>query len=116
MKNRIDSALVRVPGIAAALLITAGLAGFAGAATPDNIPAIVVHYGDLNLQTDAGLQTLYRRLRHAATQVCPETSSDRDLARYAAARSCQAAALARATRALQDPHLVEVMIERFKLG
>jgi UrcA family protein len=117
MKNLIDSARVRLPGTAAVLLLACAGVGVAAAATPDNdAPSIVVRYGDLNLQTDAGLRTLYRRLSVAATRVCPVPASNHDLATLDAARSCQSAAIARATRSLHDPHLVEVFKERFKVG
>jgi UrcA family protein len=117
MKNVIDSALVRLPGVAAALVLASGFAGIAAAATPaDDVPQIVVRYGDLNLQTDAGLQALHRRLSHAAGQVCGVPASKIDLARAAAVSRCQNEAIARAIRALPNEHLVEVMITRFKVG
>jgi UrcA family protein len=117
MKNLIDRALVRLPGTAAILILACGFAGVAAAATPaDDVPSVVVRYGDLNLQTDDGLRTLYRRLSAAAAKVCPVPSSSVDLSQVMAARSCQAAAIARATRSLSDPHLVEVILNRFKLG
>jgi UrcA family protein len=117
MKNIIDRALVRLPGAAAAIMLACGFTGIAAAATPsDDAPSVVVRYGDLNLQTDAGLRTLYRRLSVAAAKVCPLPSSNADLSQLMVARSCQAAAIARATRSLPDPHLVEVILNRFKLG
>jgi UrcA family protein len=117
MKNLIDSARARLPGAAAVLLLACAGAGVAAAATPDSdAPSVVVRYGDLNLQTDAGLRTLYRRLSVAASRVCPAADAARELAASLAAHSCQAAAIARATRSLPDPHLVEVVRERFKVG
>ena len=50
----------------------------ASAATPakvtyssDSIPSIQVRYADLNLSTEQGTLTLYRRIKLAAQQVCP---------------------------------------------
>jgi UrcA family protein len=117
MKNLIDSARVRLPGTAAVLLLACACAGVAAAATPANeAPSVVVRYGDLDLHTDAGLRTLYRRLSVAATRVCPVPGSNVDLAALSAARSCQSAAIARATQSLHDPQLVEVIKARFKVG
>ena len=56
------------------LLITlaAGLAlsGVAAASTRDDVPSIVVRYGDLNLGSTAGIARLHARLRNAAATVC----------------------------------------------
>jgi UrcA family protein len=116
MKNLIASPFARVSG-AAALLLACGAAGLAAAATPvDQVPSVVVRYGDLNLQSDDGLLALHRRLSAAASKVCPKPSSNLDLAGLTLARSCQSAAIARAMRSLHDPHLVELMTTRFKAG
>ena len=117
MKNLSDSRLIRACGAAATALLTCGFAGLAGAATPDDeAPSIVVHYGDLNLQTDSGLRTLQRRLSAAAAKVCPTPISNSDLEGVTAAHNCRAAAIARATRSLPDEHLVEVMTRRLQAG
>ncbi len=117
MNTRIDSPFARVTGAAALLLLACGSAGFAAAATPaDDVPTVVVRYGDLDLQTDAGLRVLQRRLSAAASKVCPAPYSNVDLAGLSVARRCQAAAIDRATRSLHDPHLVEVLNSRFKAG
>ncbi len=52
-----------------ATLSLAGTALAAGTATGE-LPTARVRYADLNLSSDAGVATLYARLRHAATQVC----------------------------------------------
>src|SRR5271156_4610737 len=46
-------------------------AGAAGAATPNgDVPSVVVKFGDLTLDTDSGVNQLYRRIVFAAKQVC----------------------------------------------
>src|SRR5579871_2809030 len=89
-----------------ALLVTAALAAApswaasgAGSATVDNnVESRVVNYADLNLQTEAGAKTLYRRLNGAARQVCheDEVDSSRELYRYSQFRWCYNGAMQRA--------------------
>ena len=54
------------------LLPLAALAfcGFAAAGTPKDIPSVVVKYGDLNLNSKAGIASLHARIRNAAETVC----------------------------------------------
>jgi len=115
MKKNTAYGLLRLPSVA--LLLACGCAGLAAAAPSSaDVPSVVVRYGDLNLQTEAGVRTLYRRLARAAAQVCPVPLSNLDLTQLGSARSCQAAAIARATASLHDPRLVEVIRARFKTG
>lgn len=107
MKN---SALTRklARGTAAAVLALSACVGVlstASTATPDaNVPMATVHYGDLDLSTDAGAKTLYNRISMVAKQVCPSDES-RDLSRLSIARACQQAAIERAVRSVNSPHL-----------
>jgi len=58
-------------------LICAAGAGMAQAAEPTQPLTKIVHYGDLNLDSEQGTQALYARLRGAARQVCsPFESSE----------------------------------------
>jgi len=45
------------------------LAGAANAATADS-SSVVVRYGDLNLNSQAGVASLHKRIRNAAESVC----------------------------------------------
>jgi UrcA family protein len=83
-----------------------GLAGVARSATPDAAPSIGVFYGDLNLATAQGAGMLHARVAAAARQVCTVDGGDiRNLAAYAAERSCEAQAIANAVR---DVHSARV--------
>jgi UrcA family protein len=62
----------RVLPIAFAGLLVAFASG-AFAADDSDAPSMKVHFGDLNLSTDAGIQTLYRRIKVAARTVCNES-------------------------------------------
>jgi UrcA family protein len=42
----------------------------ANASIPAEIPSVVVKYGDLNLDTKAGIASLHSRIRNAAQYVC----------------------------------------------
>jgi len=91
-------------------------AGLASAATPDtDVLSTTVRYADLDLSTDSGMHTLYRRLSAAAARVCPYPSS-RDLAAYSAAQACRAQAVERAARSISESRLVEVRDNRSKAG
>ena len=47
-----------------------------------------VGYADLNLQTEAGIKALDRRLARAVIAVCPDERGTVDMARKVAARRC----------------------------
>ena len=94
---------------AALLALTAcvGMLSTASAAPSDDAgdaPKITVRYSDLDLSTEAGAKSLYNRISMAARQVCPSDDS-RELSRFAIARACQHAAVERAVRAVNSPHL-----------
>ena len=58
------------------LLSVAALAisGIAAAGSPDS-QSVVVRYGDLNLNSQAGVKSLHKRIRNAEESVCSELSS-----------------------------------------
>jgi UrcA family protein len=93
-----------VAGAFAAL--TVATTSFAAAPGVDP-PAVSVRFGDLNLSTTAGVNSLYRRISFAARQVCPDVFS-RELAVVAAGQRCQASAVSEAVRKLNNPQLALV--------
>ena len=104
----------RALGLVAGLL--AGTLGTAYAATPsDDVPSVVVSYGDLNLATEQGTLALYNRIIHAASQVCPQ-SDMRNLAGVAASKSCQSQAVARAVRDVHSAQLAALHADRSRRG
>ena len=58
------------------LLSVAALAisGVAAAGSPDS-HSVVVRYGDLNLNSQAGVASLHKRIRNAAESVCSELNN-----------------------------------------
>jgi len=106
--------------LAAALALTvaagAGTIATASAATPGaDVPSAVVRYGDLNLSTEQGAKTLYRRIALVARQVCPDGES-RDLESLNRARTCQREAIERAVHAVHNERLAAVYSAAYRRG
>jgi len=86
----------------------AGLALIVGAAVSSQVlagersdpPSITVKFADLNLQTPAGVEALYKRIHGAATKVC-DSGSDRNLLILTNDRKCVATA---ETQAIEKVH------------
>jgi len=75
------------------------------AAPPNNLPAEVVRFADLDLTRPAGAQELYRRIEHAARDVCEPLGADHHgLSAY---MTCRKSAIARAIRDVGAPLLTE---------
>lgn len=64
-----------------------------------------VAYGDLNLASQAGVDTLYARLRSAAKRVCSPREDIRNLLRHREWRQCMRSALDGAVGDLNVPAL-----------
>ncbi len=89
-------------------------AGAAGAASLDSDPpTVVVHYSDLALGTDSGLNALYRRIVFAAKQVCPD---QRDLSLQHKVQICRDQAVARAIEQIHNPRLAALHAAHAKNG
>jgi UrcA family protein len=79
------------------------------------VPARTVHYSDLNLNTQAGAEVLYHRIRSAAEQVCGDVGS-RQLEEAAAARACVDQAVVASIRAVNNLHLTNTYNSHFGLA
>jgi len=94
--------------VLAAVFATAGIMSWAAgatAATPDGeVLKQVVGYSDLNLDRVEGITALYRRVSHAAEQVCAPLQS-RELARMSAWKGCINGAISRAVNQINVPAL-----------
>jgi UrcA family protein len=96
-QNRIRIAL------GAAALMAAVTTG----ATAAELPKVHVKYQDLNLNTPAGAEALYRRILTAADEVCAIPGT-RDLAMRGATKACAAHAMANAVAQVNNPQLTHV--------
>jgi UrcA family protein len=99
-------------------LLIAGSSGAAYAASPDDAaPTVKVGYGDLNLGTEQGNNTLYARIVSAARQVCNVEDVDiRDLQGFVAAQACEANAIAQAVKSVPSPQLAALYDARLHHG
>jgi UrcA family protein len=108
--------LILAVAAGAATISTASAATPATATTPDaDVPSVVVRYGDLNLATEQGTQTLYRRIAFVARQVCPDGES-RGLENLNRARACQRDAIARAVKAVHNERLAAMFSAAYRRG
>jgi UrcA family protein len=105
----------------AMLALAGGLLGAlgAGAATAapadSETPSVVIHYSDLSLATESGVNTLYRRIVYAAKQVCPEETTG-NLAARPVIQACREQAIARAVAQIHNARLAEVYASHSKRG
>jgi len=88
--------------VAAVSLASVGMAAQADQA--GEVPARTVHYADLNLNTDAGVATLYSRIRNAAQLVCGNVDPRR-LDESASAKACIDKAVFSSVSAVNNPKL-----------
>jgi UrcA family protein len=68
------------------------------------LPSVTVRYTDLNLNTHAGVEALYARLRAAARDVC-SVGLRRSLTNVMAAKTCYRQTLANAVDEMKSPTL-----------
>jgi UrcA family protein len=93
-----------------------GAAMAAGAATHDrDAPSLAAKYDAQSLTTDTGVQQLYRRIRAAAEQVCPDESV-RDLGANARVQACRAQAVALAIQHIGNTRLAVLSAANSKSG
>jgi UrcA family protein len=103
MKRQFQS----IPSIIATMLVAfAGLAkaGGTAAAEPPATLSKRVTFSDLNLDTQAGANALYARLRYAAGEVC-EPYEGQDLSRHRVWKTCVDQALAAAVAKINKPRV-----------
>jgi UrcA family protein len=92
--------------VAALGVLTCGALGVAAETVERgvNIPSVTVWYADLDLNTAAGIDELYARLRTASRTVC-NVGERRSLAEAMAAKSCYARVLGTAVDDAKLPTL-----------
>jgi UrcA family protein len=102
MNTRFREILVTLS--AATALICLLPAANASTASPAEVHKETVKFQDLNLQTPAGAETLYKRIHAAAQHVC-DTHGDRSMSAASHERECIAQAEARAVTQVNAPAL-----------
>jgi UrcA family protein len=89
-----------LPAVALAM---AGIAG-AGVRSDADVPSVVVQYGDLNLNSKAGVLKLRARLRSAARDVCSALDTS-VLGKHGRYEACVDDALSKSIAAVGNVHL-----------
>jgi UrcA family protein len=91
--------------VVAAALAVGMLAGVTHAAEAE-VPSQAVRFQDLNLNRDAGVQVLYKRIQRAANQVCGDVDG-RDLVAARAHEACVERAVADAVATVNNHMLTK---------
>ena len=108
MKNSMLLVLCAAFGLAGAHAASAAAAG-------DDIPRLVLHYHQDSLATDGGAEALYRRIKKASVDVCPNTSAGRPFVPTVILQ-CREQAVARAVHQINSPRLAAVYAASGKSG
>jgi UrcA family protein len=112
MNTRTTKNAVRMTFVAFAALSATMLAGVTNAAEAGDVaPQQAVTYKDLNLNSNAGIQILYKRIEGAASQVCGNVDS-RDLRAMSAKKACVERAISNAVAAVNSPMLTMVSVAK----
>ena len=93
-----------------ALSVMSAAATLAQAGTPttsDDVPAVRVPYADLDLSSEHGALTLYKRIEGAAKRVCPSANGLNQRA-VKLAEQCISTAIERAVADVNSPQLARV--------
>jgi UrcA family protein len=94
--------------VALALTLGGAFASATWASGWSDAPSITVPYGDLDLSTKQGVETLHRRIKSAAKQVCGDGFEPGDIARASVYRQCVRTA---ANKALEKVQLAEAQVQ-----
>jgi len=90
--------------ISIAFALLSIIPAFGLAAQGDEAPTYQVHFGDLNLQSAAGSEILYSRIRSGAEVVCGPFDA-RELAKAVQHKRCMQDAIAGAVTQVNQPRL-----------
>jgi UrcA family protein len=112
IQNTGTKSTLRVTLVTLAALSAAMLAGVTQAAgSGDALPKQAVTYKDLDLNSNAGVQMLYKRIQGAANQVCGDVDA-RDLRGMSARKACVEHAVSDAIGAVNSSRLTRVYLAR----
>ena len=107
MTNRYTKLLPLAAALAVCGLANANNGADSKFITIKDAQSVVVKYGDLNLNTGAGVKALHVRLRKAARKVCSPFDG-RDLSQNLSYGSCVADAVTRAVADVNNPNLTRL--------
>ncbi len=101
--------------ITSALLLSASILSVAQAAAPSDVATAVVKFGELDVNSTAGKQQLYRRLNQAAHTVCRALDPNESGAKYLSApryKACIEQAVSGATAKIDRPEFSAYVASR----
>lgn len=105
MKRSSSSSLTTFASVAILMAPFSTAVWASPAPTESQPPHMTVKYGDLNLSTREGIDTLYQRIKGAAHTVCDESIQLSDPFRMGLWRSCYYNAVANAVAKVNNPLL-----------
>ncbi len=101
-----------VTGIAALVVLGLGASASALAASPSqlSVRSVQVSFSDLNINSDAGAQVLYKRLRNASEKACSISNSaaTKPVGAVRDSRLCYASALGNAVSKIDSDALSKI--------
>ena len=95
----------------AAVVMAALVSGSVLAAPPAD-PSKTVTYADLNLKSQAGVETLYKRIRQAAYEVCQIPTGTHQIMIESEFKACKADAIDRAIAQTNVPKLTALHLSK----
>jgi UrcA family protein len=104
-----------VVAAALAIVAAAGVASPARAELAADVPQQKVRFGDLDLSTQAGVRTLYARIRKAAENVCGPATRPGSKIVSEAWQDCVAGAVSRAVHTIDNRSLTAYYFDRARL-
>ena len=100
------------------VVLLAGVAAASGsgwaAGARGDAASIVLRYSARSLDTDEGMNELYRRIVAASKRVCPEPDSVRDLATRERVQECRLQAVSSSVRQIHHSQFAQVYGSRYK--
>jgi UrcA family protein len=106
-KNTLRMTLVALTALSATMLAGVTHAVEFG----DALPMQPVTYKDLDLNSNAGIEMLYKRIEGAANQVCGKADA-RDLRGMSFKKACVERAISNAVATVNNPTLTRVSLEK----
>jgi UrcA family protein len=94
-------------GLALAIIASTAALALPTLAQASEPPSLTVKFGDLNIANDAGAEQLYRRINHAALEVC-EPLDGRQIGDGIRFKACVKESIARAVFNVNQPKLSAV--------
>lgn len=104
--------ILQTIGLGAAIVAISVSAQAAGTGRNMTTQSVTVSYGDLNLSHQAGIATLYSRLRAAAGRVCAPEPDGRDLDKRDYWKQCFNQAMDNAVAGINNPALTQAHFSR----